>query len=127
MNGSPEEAGREHRSRSSVDRLIAAQAHRDPELRRLARKHTSAAIQKPVRIMETGDSEQACIAAANSILDRGWGKPTQPIAGDDDAPPVMVVDARTTLLDAFARIVDAGTKRGGGGEPDAGTGRGDPS
>jgi Family of unknown function (DUF5681) len=97
------------------------------ELRRLARKHTTAAIKKLADIMEKGESEQACIMAANAILDRGWGKPTQPIAGDDDAPPVMVIDARTTLLDAIARIVDAGTKSGGGGEPDARTGGGDPS
>jgi hypothetical protein len=30
------------------------------------------------------------VAAANHLLDRGWGKPTQPISGDGDMPPVGV-------------------------------------
>ena len=36
--------------------------------------------------MEGGESEGAQIAAANALLDRGWGRPTQPVAGDEDLP-----------------------------------------
>jgi hypothetical protein len=32
----------------------------------------------------------ARIAAANSVLDRGFGRATQFIAGDDDTPPIMI-------------------------------------
>ena len=60
------------------------------EVRELARKHTAAAIAKLVKIAERGKSEMACIAAATALLDRGWGRPTQPIAGDDEMPPISV-------------------------------------
>ena len=60
------------------------------EVRELARRHTAVAIAKLVKIAERGKSEMACIAAATALLDRGWGKPTQPIAGDDEMPPVSV-------------------------------------
>src|SRR6516162_6174725 len=59
------------------------------EVRELAREHTVAAIDKLVAIMTTGQSEQAQLLAANSLLDRGWGKPTQPIAGDSEGPPII--------------------------------------
>lgn len=59
------------------------------EIRSLARSHTGAAINCLVGIMNKESApETSRVAAANSLLDRGWGKPTQPIAGDDDAPPV---------------------------------------
>ena len=60
------------------------------EVRELARQHTATAIAKLVKIAEHGKSEMACIAAATALLDRGWGKPTQPIAGDDEMPPVNI-------------------------------------
>ena len=63
------------------------------EVRELARKHTEAAIKKLAAIMTKGQSEQAQIMAASLLLDRGWGKPTQPISGDDEQPPIKI-DAR---------------------------------
>ena len=86
------------------------------EVREQARKHTKAAIDKLAALMKEGQSEQAQIMAANSLLDRGWGRPTQPIAGDDEAPPLKI-DARTTLSDAIARIVAAAAKDGSDSEP----------
>lgn len=60
-------------------------------IRSLARNHTDRAIQVLQGIMDQPDAPHAArVAAANSLLDRGWGKPTQPIAGDDDADPVTV-------------------------------------
>ena len=90
------------------------------EVRDLARKHTVAAVNRLATIMQKGRSEQARILAANSLLDRGWGKPTQPIAGDLDMPPVQMVDARATLLDTLTRIAAAEEASGSGGEPESG-------
>jgi hypothetical protein len=82
------------------------------EVRELARHHTVAAIEKLVAIMTTGQSEQAQLLAANSLLDRGWGKPTQAITGDPEGPPI-IHEHRTAILAEISRIVTAG---GGGGE-----------
>src|SRR5215831_9774557 len=32
----------------------------------------------------------ARVAAANALLDRGWGKATQPIAGDETSGPIVI-------------------------------------
>ncbi|MGN8092819.1 DUF5681 domain-containing protein [Methylobacterium sp. 22177] len=53
-------------------------------VRDAAREHTEAAIQVLVEIAMGGESEAARVAAANAILDRGYGKPTQPIDGDGE-------------------------------------------
>jgi hypothetical protein len=47
------------------------------EIRDAAQRYTAEALGVLRDIMRTGASEQARVAAANSILDRGWGKPTQ--------------------------------------------------
>lgn len=60
------------------------------EIRSLARAHTEAAVNTLVGIMNQPTAPEAArVSAANSILDRGWGKATQPISGDDDAPPII--------------------------------------
>jgi hypothetical protein len=33
----------------------------------------------------------ARVAAAGLLLDRGWGKPAQPVAGDDGQPLTVVI------------------------------------
>jgi hypothetical protein len=43
-----------------------------------------------VGIVNNSTSDQAKVAAANSLLDRGWGKATQPIDGDGDGGPVQL-------------------------------------
>jgi len=58
-------------------------------LRDLARKYTQEAIDTLVEICTDDNAPQAArVAAGNSILDRGWGKPTQPISGDDSMPAI---------------------------------------
>ena len=52
------------------------------DLRELARKHTLTALRTLAEIAERGENESARVAAANAILDRGWGKPTQHIDAD---------------------------------------------
>jgi hypothetical protein len=60
------------------------------EVQEAARAHTAGALGTLARIC--GDSTAppaAQVAAANSLLDRAWGRPTQPVEGS----------GRVTLLD----------------------------
>jgi len=60
------------------------------DIRSLARSHTDMALRTLAGIAEQGDAPPAArVAAATALLDRGWGKPTQPIAGDEDNPLVI--------------------------------------
>lgn len=50
------------------------------EIRSLARSHSDTAIRTLAAIMTKEDApESARVAAANAILDRGWGKPQQTV------------------------------------------------
>jgi hypothetical protein len=40
------------------------------------------------------------VSAANHLLDRGWGKPTQPVSGDPDNPLVHVIERRVIRANA---------------------------
>lgn len=60
------------------------------EVRDAARAHTEAALAVLVEAMNA-DSVRDRIAAANAILDRGYGKPTQMISGDAESGPVEMV------------------------------------
>lgn len=57
----------------------------------LARAHTEVALKALVKIATRGESEAAVVSASTALLDRGWGKPTQPISGDDERPPIEYV------------------------------------
>jgi hypothetical protein len=55
------------------------------EIRSLARSHTRTAIKVLAGIMSCEDATAAArVAAANAILDRGWGKPTQTVENGDE-------------------------------------------
>ncbi|MBW8075771.1 MULTISPECIES: DUF5681 domain-containing protein [Metallibacterium] len=55
----------------------------------LAREHTSRAIAILVEMMESPQvSDSARVRAAELILERGWGKAVQPIAGNLDDDPI---------------------------------------
>ncbi|MCP3401525.1 MULTISPECIES: hypothetical protein [unclassified Bradyrhizobium] len=55
------------------------------EIRSLARSHTRTAVRVLVGIMRSDDATPAArVSAANAILDRGWGKATQPIENGED-------------------------------------------
>ena len=61
------------------------------EIRSLARAHTATAINVLAGIMQEAEAPHAArVSAATALLDRGWGKPTQPISGDDDTPLKIV-------------------------------------
>jgi hypothetical protein len=55
------------------------------EIRSLARSHTRTAVNVLVGVMRCKDATPAArVSAANAILDRGWGKATQPLESGDD-------------------------------------------
>jgi hypothetical protein len=41
--------------------------------------------------MSHSESDPARVTAANSLLDRGWGKPTQLVAGDENHAPLAII------------------------------------
>ena len=65
------------------------------EIRALARSHTRTAVSVLVVIMRSKDATAAArVSAANAILDRGWGKATQPHERGDDAArePIQIIE-----------------------------------
>ena len=58
------------------------------DLRELARQYTEDAVKALVEICRHGENEGARVAAANAILDRGWGKPPVAILAPD--PPAKI-------------------------------------
>jgi hypothetical protein len=74
------------------------------ELRVLARRHTRTAIAALLGLITSKTtSDTIRHAAANSLLDRAWGKPTQMIAGDDGAPLVRITEIVTNIVDPKPR------------------------
>ena len=60
-------------------------------LRELAREYTPQAIKALAEIMMESDSDSARVAAANAILDRGYGKPSTVLSGDEDGGAIKAV------------------------------------
>lgn len=57
----------------------------------MARGHTEAALNCLVGIVNQPEAPPAArVAAANSLLDRGWGKPAQPVVGGGEGGPVQL-------------------------------------
>jgi hypothetical protein len=58
----------------------------------LARSHTDSALNVLASVMNAHDAPHAArVTAANSLLDRGWGKPTQLMAGDENHAPLAII------------------------------------
>lgn len=76
------------------------------EVKALAQKHTVDAINALAKIVRTGKNEQAIIAAATALLDRAWGKPTQPLSDADGSNLPLLplyVDLVGVIADAARR------------------------
>lgn len=71
----------------------------EKEVIELAREASPRAIGRLIELVEAEDARTA-IAAANSVLDRAYGKPTQPLANDVDNP--LVPEAPS--VDALAQL-----------------------
>ena len=68
------------------------------EIRALARSHTRTAVSVLVVVMRSKDATAAArVSAANAILDRGWGKATQ--------PPERGEDSARKLIHRIERII----------------------
>lgn len=62
------------------------------EVIQLARKHTEGALQTLDEIRKDATAPPAArVAAAQALLDRAWGKPSQAIGGAEDLGPVEMV------------------------------------
>lgn len=68
------------------------------QIKALARAHTETAIRTLAAIMNQKKCAPAArVVACQALLDRGWGKPTQPVSGDDDAPPLRHLIERVII------------------------------
>lgn len=56
------------------------------DIKEIARSFTPKAMETLVALLGRDDSPAAQLGAARELLDRGYGKASQPIAGDEDAP-----------------------------------------
>ena len=73
------------------------------QIKSLARGHTESAVNVLAGIMNQSDAPPAArVSAASAILDRGWGKPTQPIAGDEDGTPITIERIERVIVDPKA-------------------------
>jgi hypothetical protein len=73
------------------------------DVRALARSHSTMAIERLAYLAQHGKSEQACIAAAATLLDRAYGRPVQPVAGDAELPPIGISSTAVATLSADER------------------------
>jgi hypothetical protein len=64
-------------------------------VRELARQYTAQAVAALVEVLES-DSASGKVAAANALLDRGWGKAEQAIVGpgEDGAHIIRTIERR---------------------------------
>ena len=60
-------------------------------VKELARAHTEVAVMELVRLMKKSKSDQVRLDAIEALLNRGWGKPANAIAGPDGEGPVEVI------------------------------------
>lgn len=85
-------------STSGQGRPKGAKNKATQELQELAREHTPAAIAELARLAVGAESETARVAAINSLLDRGHGKPAQSLAiGQDPALEPLAIAIRPIL------------------------------
>jgi hypothetical protein len=77
-------------------------------VRELAQQQTEKSIKRLVSILDDKDAPHAAVvAAARELLDRGWGKSSQPIGGASDLPPIRSVrELSEAELMAFAQQSD---------------------
>jgi hypothetical protein len=62
----------------------------DPDVKEALKAACPAAAKRLVQLSQSFD-EDVALKASIAILDRTYGKPTQPVSGDDSKGPVRVV------------------------------------
>lgn len=77
-------------------------------LKQICRDHTDKAIDVLTEILESG-SEGAKLTAAKELLDRGWGRATQPISGDDEMPAIdHAIDVSRLSVETLRELAKIG-------------------
>jgi hypothetical protein len=88
------------------------------EIKTLAREYTETAIDTLVHIAENGKQESARVAAASALLDRGWGKPMQPVSGEHVVTThVSLAERRERALKHLNEVFAEPPKQRGGSVP----------
>lgn len=104
--GKREGAGRPKGARNAATKDQVA------SISELAREHTDTALATLAQIATTGESEAARVSAANALLDRGYGKPTQAMdhtSSDGTMTPKPAIDASKlskSTLEELAELAD---------------------
>lgn len=75
-------------------------------LKELAAIHSEDCIAVLVELRDHAEAEQVRLAAANSLLDRGHGRPRQEIDLSDDRKLTVIVNRGGHVLDAQPRLVE---------------------
>lgn len=105
-----------------VGRQSRATRTQKATLSELARAHTATALGVLVKVAKEGESESARVSAANAILDRAYGKPSQ--SHEHSGPggaPIQTMDV-TNLSDEQLAALEAafgGLADAPGGDTDA--------
>jgi hypothetical protein len=71
------------------------------EIRAIAQRYGQEAIAALVRVMRTTEDPKVKVMAANSLLDRAYGKPAQTLLGDPEQP----LEVNTSALDDFTQRI----------------------
>lgn len=107
-------AGRPSGARSRATKQAKA------TLSELAQKHTATALQVLVDVAKKGESESARVAAANAILDRAYGKPSQSHEHTGrNGGPIQTVDLTKLSGDELAQLEHIFGPLAGPGDDDA--------
>lgn len=107
-------AGRPSGARSRATKQAKA------TLSELAQKHTATALQVLVDVAKKGESESARVAAANAILDRAYGKPSQSHEHTGrNGGPIQTVDLTKLSGDELAQLEAIFGPLAGPGDDDA--------
>jgi hypothetical protein len=105
--------------RPSGARSKATVAHK-ATLSDLARKHTAVALKALVDVATKSESDSARVAAANALLDRAYGKPSQSheLTGSNGGP-IQTVDLTKLSGDELAQLEHIFGPLAGPGDDDA--------
>lgn len=71
------------------------------DIRSLARRHTKKAVNVLAGIMKSEAHPAAArVSAASALIDRGWGKATQPLSGEDGEAIKLVTRIERVIVPA---------------------------
>lgn len=106
-----------------VGRQSRATRTQKATLSELARAHTATALGVLVKVAKEGESESARVSAANAILDRGYGKPSQSVQHSGSVGTYDLTKLDDNELDRLEAILGplalAGGDQSGEGEAEA--------